>query len=187
MTGSLSPLKSVRLFFVILALILFTVVRPILAGLAAAVFVYGLFATPADVSRQMAIFAGILPPGAWEIFHATDPAGADVVRYIPQAYVTFKPKNAGGLQFDFGKFYTSAGAELTENNLTWNYGRGYLYTNGPYYHTGLRINKPVNDKFAVGLQIVNGWNNVEDNNSGKTFGFMPTSESHDGQLRTTGS
>jgi membrane protein len=39
-------------------------------GLAAAVFVYGLFATPADVSRQMAIFAGILPPGAWEIFRA---------------------------------------------------------------------------------------------------------------------
>ena len=108
---------------------------------------------------------------AWEIFHATDPAGTDVVRYIPQAYITFKPKNAGGLQIDFGKFYTSAGAELTENNLTWNYGRGLLYTNGPYYHTGLRINKPLNDKFAVGLQVVNGWNNVEDNNSGKTFGF----------------
>ena len=42
----------------------------------------------------------------------------------------------GGFQFDFGKFYTSAGAELTENNLTWTYGRGYLYTNGPYYHSG---------------------------------------------------
>ena len=108
---------------------------------------------------------------AWEIFHATDPAGTDVVRYIPQAYVTFKPKDMGGLQIDFGKFYTSAGAELTENNLTWNYGRGFLYTNGPYYHFGTRITKPLNDKFAVGLQIVNGWNNVEDNNSGKTFGF----------------
>jgi hypothetical protein len=108
---------------------------------------------------------------AWDLFHATDPAGVNTVKYIPQAYVTFKPKNAGGLQIDFGKFYTSAGAELTENNLTWNYGRGLLYTNGPYYHFGTRITKPVNDKFAVGLQIVNGWNNVEDNNSGKTFGF----------------
>lgn len=107
---------------------------------------------------------------AWEIFHATDPA-KDVVQYIPQAYVSLKPQNAGGLQIDFGKFYTSAGAELTENNLTWSYGRGFLYTNGPYYHFGARISKPLHETFAVGVQIVNGWNNVEDNNSGKTFGF----------------
>lgn len=108
---------------------------------------------------------------AWEVFHATDPAGLNNVRYIPQAYVSLKPKNAGGLQIDFGKFYTSAGAELTENNLTWSYGRGYLYTNGPYYHFGLRVSKPINDKFAVGVQLVNGWNNVEDNNTGKTIGI----------------
>lgn len=108
---------------------------------------------------------------AWDLFHATDPAGVNTVKYIPQAYVSLKPKNAGGLQIDFGKFYTSAGAELTENNLTWSYGRGYLYTNGPYYHFGTRITKPLHETFAVGVQIVNGWNNVEDNNSGKTLGF----------------
>lgn len=39
-------------------------------GLAAAVLIYGLFATPADVSRHMSVFAGILPPGAWDIFNA---------------------------------------------------------------------------------------------------------------------
>ncbi len=108
---------------------------------------------------------------AWQIFHATDPAGSDFVQYIPQAFVTLKPKSWKGFQFDFGKFYTSAGAELTENNLTWSYGRGYLYTNGPYYHFGARMTKPLNDHFTVGLQLVNGWNNVEDNNSGKTVGI----------------
>ena len=84
---------------------------------------------------------------AWKIFHATDPAGTDVVQYIPQAFVSVKPPNWGGFQFDFGKFYTSAGAELTENNLTWSYGRGYLYTNGPYYHFGARVTKPVAIEF----------------------------------------
>jgi hypothetical protein len=107
---------------------------------------------------------------AWQIFHATDPAGS-IVQYIPQAFVSVKPKDWGGFQFDFGKFYTSAGAELTENNLTWSYGRGYLYTNGPYYHFGARMTKPLNEHFTVGLQLVNGWNNVEDNNSGKTLGL----------------
>jgi hypothetical protein len=108
---------------------------------------------------------------AWQIFHATDPAGTDFIQFIPQAYVSLKPKDWGGFQFDFGKFYTSAGAELTENNLTWSYGRGYLYTNGPYYHFGARMTKPLTSNFTVGMQVINGWNNVEDNNSGKTFGF----------------
>ena len=108
---------------------------------------------------------------AWDVFHATDPAGRDIVRYFPQAYITLKPKNWGGLQFDFGKFYTSVGAEPTENTQTWSYGRGYLYTNGPYYHQGLRITKPLTSSFTAGFQLVNGWNNVEDNNSGKTMGF----------------
>ena len=108
---------------------------------------------------------------AWDIMHATDPAGRDIVRYFPQAYISIKPKTWGGFQFDFGKFYTSVGAEMTENNLTWHYSRGYLYTNGPYYHFGLRTVKPLTSNFTVGFQLVNGWNNVEDNNSGKTMGF----------------
>lgn len=105
---------------------------------------------------------------AWDIFHATDPGGRDIQRYIPQAYVTAKK---GTFTFDFGKFYTSVGAELTENNYTWHYGRGYMYTNGPYYHMGLRMTKALGEQWTVGFQLVNGWNNVEDNNSGKTMGF----------------
>ena len=37
-------------------------------GLAAAVSIYGLFATPGEVIRHMKVFAGVLPPGVWSIF-----------------------------------------------------------------------------------------------------------------------
>ena len=37
-------------------------------GLAAAVSIYGMFATPADVVEHMKAFSGVLPPGVWEIF-----------------------------------------------------------------------------------------------------------------------
>jgi membrane protein len=37
-------------------------------GLGAAVSLYGLFATPADVVQHADLFAGILPPGVWSIF-----------------------------------------------------------------------------------------------------------------------
>jgi hypothetical protein len=108
---------------------------------------------------------------AWDTFHATDPAGRDTVKYFPQAYVSLKPPKMGGFQLDFGKFYTSAGAELTETHLGWNYSRALLYANGPYYHFGLRTSMPVAKDFTAGFQVVNGWNNVQDNNSGKTIGI----------------
>jgi hypothetical protein len=108
---------------------------------------------------------------AMDIFHATDPAGSEVVKHLLQAYVSVKPGNMKGFQFDFGKFVTSAGAEPTETHLNWNYSRSLLYANGPYYHFGARTTIPVNSKFSAGLQLINGWNNVEDNNSAKTTGF----------------
>ena len=110
---------------------------------------------------------------AFDIFHLTEPGrdGLRVHENIMQAYVSVKPPNAGGFQFDFGKFVTSAGAEPTETHLNWNYSRAYLYANGPYYHFGARMSKPITSWWSGGVQIINGWNNVEDNNSGKTFGF----------------
>jgi hypothetical protein len=118
----------------------------------------------------------------WDIFHATEPRNApaavpggessrSIVRFIPQAYVSVKPKSWGGLQFDFGKFVTSAAAELTESHLGWNYSRSLGYSNGPFYHMGARVSKPINDKWTLGVQLVNGWNNVEDNNTKKTVGL----------------
>jgi membrane protein len=37
-------------------------------ALAAAVSIYGLVFTPDDVARQLSTFAGVLPPGVWDIF-----------------------------------------------------------------------------------------------------------------------
>lgn len=88
-----------------------------------------------------------------------------------QSYVSFKPKGWGGFEADFGKFLTSAGAEPTETNLNWNYSRSWLFTNGPYFHFGLRTSMPIGKHFTGGVQILQGWNNISDNNSGKTWGF----------------
>jgi hypothetical protein len=108
---------------------------------------------------------------AMDAFHATEPAGPEVVKHLFQAYVSVKPPAANGLQIDFGKFVTSAGAEVTETHLNWNYSRGLLYANGPFYHMGARVTMPFGEHFLGGFQLVNGWNNVEDNNSGKTIGL----------------
>jgi hypothetical protein len=86
------------------------------------------------------------------------------------AYVSLKPSSWKGVQVDFGKFLTSAGAELTESHLNWNYSRSLLFTYGPFFHFGVRTSFPVTSNFTAGVQLVNGWNNSRDNNTGKTIG-----------------
>jgi hypothetical protein len=93
-------------------------------------------------------------------------------RYFQQAYVSFKPKAFHGVQIDVGKFNTSVGTELIESNLNYNYSRSFLFAWGaPYYHSGIRTTVPVGSHFTGGFQVLQGWNSVYDNNSGKTFGF----------------
>jgi hypothetical protein len=93
-------------------------------------------------------------------------------RYFEQAYVDFKPKALHGLQIDVGKFVTSAGAEVIESNGNWNYSRSLLFSWAiPYFHFGVRTTFPVGQHFTGGVQVVQGWNNVYDNNSGKTVGL----------------
>ena len=95
-------------------------------------------------------------------------------RYISQALVSFKPWH-GRLRLDFGKFYTSAGAEGPETYNDFNYSRSLLFTLGePYYHFGLRATIPLTKSFSAGVQLVNGCNDVRDNNSGKTLGVTST-------------
>jgi Putative beta-barrel porin-2, OmpL-like. bbp2 len=104
--------------------------------------------------------------------HVDDP-GPPGMKYVEQAFVSFKPKSWKGFQVDFGKFVTSAGAEVIEAYSNWNYTRSLLFVYAvPYYHMGLRTSFPVGKHFTAGVQVVNGWNNDRDQNSGKTIGLV---------------
>jgi len=110
-------------------------------------------------------------PGNLKVAGAAGVVSNQFLNHVTQAYLSVKPKKWGGVQLDFGKFYTSAGAELTETYTNWNYSRSLLFTNGPFFHYGARLAAPVGSHFVAGVQLVNGWNNVFDNNSGKTVGL----------------
>jgi len=109
---------------------------------------------------------------SFDRIHGSEPSGqAGFMRNVEQAYVSVKSKK--GYEADFGEFVTSAGAEVIEAKDNWNYSRSILFAWAiPYYHFGLRTILPVGSHFTGGVQVVNGWNNVEDNNSGKTLGLV---------------
>jgi hypothetical protein len=128
-----------------------------------------------SMEKASGMFGFRVDVGAGQTFNimsATDRA-PDGMKYLEQAFVEFRPNHMHGIQFDFGKFVTSAGAEVIETNADWNYSRSVLFAWAlPYYHMGLRATIPVTKSFTAGVQLVNGWNNVKDNNSGKTVGFV---------------
>jgi hypothetical protein len=103
--------------------------------------------------------------------NAFEPAGTDYLKYVQQAYVSYLVPAGKGLTVDFGKFVTPHGAEVIENKDNYNYSRGLLFALAiPYYHTGVRASYAASDKVTVTGYLVNGWNNVKDNNSDKTVG-----------------
>jgi hypothetical protein len=107
---------------------------------------------------------------AFTTIHAGEQA-PQIFQYLEQAYVSLKPPKAKGFEADFGEFVTSAGAEVIETKDNWNYSRSLLFAWAiPYYHFGLRTSMPLTKTITGGVQVVNGWNDVEDNNSGKTIG-----------------
>ncbi len=99
---------------------------------------------------------------AFQLMHTPlpDPAG---FKFIEQAYVSLKPKGWKGFEADFGDFVTSAGAEVIETKDNWNYSRSLLFALAiPYYHFGVRTSMPIGSNVSVGLQVVNGWNEIVD-------------------------
>jgi hypothetical protein len=98
-------------------------------------------------------------------------AGLGFDQYLKEAYFSYLAPAGKGLQIDVGKFVTPHGAEVIETKDNWNYSRGILFSYAiPYYHFGARAKYTFNDKYSLTGFFVNGWNNVVDNNTGKTYG-----------------
>lgn len=91
---------------------------------------------------------------------------------LEQAYLTFILPFGSGLTVDLGKFVTHMGYEVIESNGNWNYSRSFLFAYAiPFYHTGMRLTYSFVGNFTATLDILNGWNEVADNNKSKTLGF----------------
>ncbi len=125
-------------------------------------------ATNSRIGYHLALGFG----NAMNVVGSTEPGGLGWAQYLKEAYGSYLAPIGKGLQIDFGKFVTPAGAEVIESKDNWNYSRGILFTYAiPFYHFGLRAKYAFNDKFALTGYVVNGWNNIVDNNTGKTYGF----------------
>jgi hypothetical protein len=88
---------------------------------------------------------------------------------IEEAYGSYLAPVGKGLQIDVGKFVTNAGAEVIEAKDDYNYSRSLLFQLAiPLYHSGVRLTYSPNDKVTLMGGVINGWNDVNDNNTAKS-------------------
>lgn len=73
---------------------------------------------------------------------------------------------------DAGIYFGHIGSENWISKDNWTYSRSLLSEFTPYYSTGVRISHQLSDRETLQLQVINGWQNMSENNSAKAIGFQ---------------
>jgi hypothetical protein len=87
---------------------------------------------------------------------------------IKQAYLNFDATSK--LSFTVGQFGTHIGYEYIDAPLNFNYSINNTFNAGiPFYHVGLKATYKFNDRVSLMSGVVNGTDNHNDNNRGKSY------------------
>jgi hypothetical protein len=80
---------------------------------------------------------------------------------FPQAYAEILAPVGNGLSIKAGHFYTIVGKEGVMAPSNFFYSRNYSFTwAGPFTHSGVLLNYPINQNFSIDSGAVMGWDNI---------------------------
>lgn len=104
-------------------------------------------------------------------------SGSSISRFIQEGYAGYQV--TPNWWIDAGIMLSHIGMEswISKDNLT--YLRSLVADYSPYYQAGIRNEIKINDKWSAQILILNGWQNISENNSSKSIGmqlnYTPTS------------
>src|SRR5579872_4858644 len=118
---------------------------------------------PKPLGFHLAVVAG----NGIDVVHASDPA-RETFRFIYQASVAYQATNK--LTLEGGIYPSHIGFEGFYSKDNWNYTRGWLGEFSPYYQAGVKASYAFNDKWSAQVHVLNGWQNIGENNDAKAVG-----------------
>ena len=97
--------------------------------------------------------------------------GQDGSEFDPQEiYGEYLAPIGNGLKIQVGKIHTMVGLEQINSWDNYNISRTFMFgLSQAFTTTGIRFTYPFNKYATVAVGLVNGWDNIEDNNRGKTI------------------
>lgn len=99
---------------------------------------------------------------------------------IKQAFVTYAPSSK--VKFTMGKFGTHVGYEVVDAQLNRNYSMSYMFTNGPFFHTGLKADISAGP-VAFMLGVANYTDQSSSTNNVKSLLAQVSGGSSDGKFK----
>ena len=87
---------------------------------------------------------------------------------IKQLYVTYAPEE--WLTFTLGNYGTHVGYELIDAPANINYSTSYMFSNGPFYHTGLKADVALSESFGLMVGLFDDTDSKFDIVAGKHLG-----------------
>jgi hypothetical protein len=88
--------------------------------------------------------------------------------FIKQLFVTYSPSDK--LLITMGNYSTHHCYEVIDSKTNFHYSTSYVFTNGPFFHTGIKANYAISDKFGLMLGVFNDTDTKIDIVSGKHLG-----------------
>jgi hypothetical protein len=141
---------------------------------AAEVVVQKAVANPGDFGFRIDLAMGAVAKVAAARGLFRDPLTGNSTDFdLQQVFASYIAPLGKGLRVDVGKFVTPVGTEFIDgyDGYNDNFSRSLLFTWAiPFTHTGFKLSYAFNDKIAAMVMLVNGWDNVIDNNAAKSFG-----------------
>lgn len=87
---------------------------------------------------------------------------------IKQLFITFSPTDK--ITFTLGNFGTHVGYEVIDAPANVNYSTSYMFSNGPFYHTGLKVDFQITEDVGIMLGLLDDTDSKIDVVSGKHVG-----------------
>ncbi|RYY06351.1 MAG: porin, partial [Sphingobacteriaceae bacterium] len=73
---------------------------------------------------------------------------------------------------DAGIFPAHIGFESAISKDNWTYSRSLMADYSPYYEAGVKVSTNFTDNFSGQFLVLNGWQNIKENNNSKAVGFQ---------------
>ncbi len=99
---------------------------------------------------------------------------------VKQAFITYAPTSK--VKFTVGKFATHVGYELVDAPLNRNYSMSYMFTNGPFFHQGIKADITAG-KFGFMLGVTNYTDQTTATTSVKNLIGQVSAATTDGKLK----
>jgi hypothetical protein len=97
-------------------------------------------------------------------------SGPSLSRHIQEAVIGYRVTDK--LWIDAGIYLSHIGFESWISKENWTYTRSLMADFSPYYQSGVKATYQWADTFSTQLHVLNGWQNISENNGNKALGFQ---------------